>query len=80
MKMLNQPLGWATAYENSDILPIKRGVKKALRIVIHERLKQVPDYRTGNAIRHVLSDILMIGLLTIICNGNEFSFHIRLPC
>ena len=44
-----------------------------MTIVIHERLKQVPDYRTGNAIRHVLSDILMIGLLTILCNGNEYS-------
>jgi predicted transposase YbfD/YdcC len=35
-------------------------------------LEGVPDYRKGNAIRHKLSDILMIGLLTIICNGNDY--------
>jgi hypothetical protein len=33
-----------------------------------ELLKEVPDYRQGNAIRHNLSDILMIGLLSEICN------------
>jgi len=33
----------------------------------------MPDYRKGNAIKHKLSDILMIGLLTIICNGNEYT-------
>ena len=38
-----------------------------------EILKRVPDYREGNAIRHVLSDILMIGLLTTISNGNGFA-------
>ena len=34
---------------------------------------KVPDYRKGNGIRHKLVDILMIGLLTIICNGNDFA-------
>ena len=43
-----------------------------MRTII-EILSDVPDYRKGNAIRHVLSDILMIGLLTIICNGNDYS-------
>ena len=40
---------------------------------IIEILNDVPDYRKGNAIRHNLADILMIGLLTIICNGNDYS-------
>lgn len=40
---------------------------------IMETLKEVPDYRKGNAIRHILSDVLMIGLLTIICNGNDYA-------
>lgn len=40
---------------------------------ILETLESVPDYRKGNGIRHILSEILIIGLLTIICNGNEYS-------
>ena len=32
-----------------------------------EIFEGIPDYRKGNAIRHRLADILMIGLLTIIC-------------
>lgn len=40
---------------------------------ILELLEEVPDYRKGNAVRHKLVDILMIGLLTIICNGNEYT-------
>jgi len=36
-------------------------------------LEEVPDYRQGNAIRHNLSDILMIGLLSEICNGDTFA-------
>ena len=38
-----------------------------------ETMEKVPDPRKGNAVRHILSDILMIGLLTIICNGNGFA-------
>jgi len=41
--------------------------------LILEKIKSIPDYRKGNAIRHVLSDILMIGLLCILCNGNTYS-------
>ena len=40
---------------------------------IVEILSEVPDYRKGNAIRHNLEDILTIGLLSSICNGNTFS-------
>ena len=40
---------------------------------ILDKLKETPDYRKGNAIKHVLSDILMISLLTIICNGNTYA-------
>lgn len=37
-----------------------------------ELFDNIPDHRKGNAIRHNLKDILMIGLLTIICNGDDF--------
>ena len=40
---------------------------------IVEIFEGIPDYRKGNAIRHKLADILMIGLLTIICNGDEYT-------
>lgn len=40
---------------------------------IQEKLSKVPDYRIGNAIRHKLSDILMIGLLTFLCNGDGYA-------
>ena len=43
-----------------------------MRTII-EIFEGIPDYRKGNAIRHKLADILMIGLLTIICNGNEYA-------
>ena len=36
-------------------------------------LEKVPDYRKGNGVRHKLVDILMIGLLTFICNGNDYA-------
>jgi predicted transposase YbfD/YdcC len=44
-----------------------------MEILVIDTLKRIPDYRKGNAIRHVLSDILMIALLTIICNGNGYA-------
>lgn len=40
---------------------------------IVEILREIPDYRKGNAICHVLSDILLIGLLTLLCNGNGYA-------
>ena len=40
---------------------------------IIEIMEGMPDYRKGNAIRHKLCDILMIGLMTFICNGNDFA-------
>ena len=40
---------------------------------IQEVMNGVPDYRKGNAIKHKLSDILMIGLLTFVCNGNDYA-------
>lgn len=40
---------------------------------IIEIMEDVPDYRKGNAIRHKVCDILMIGLMTLICNGNDFA-------
>jgi len=44
-----------------------------MKITLKEAIKEVPDYRKGNAIAHVLSDIIMIGILTMICNGNDFA-------
>jgi len=44
-----------------------------MEITIIERLEKVVDYRKGNAIRHKLTDILVIALLTFICNGNGYS-------
>ena len=38
-----------------------------------EILEEAPDCRRGNAIRHLLKDILMIGLLCVICNGDTFT-------
>lgn len=38
-----------------------------------EFLEELPDHRTGNAIRHKLSDVLSIGLLAILCNANTFT-------
>lgn len=38
-----------------------------------ELLKEMPDNRKGNAIKHNLSDILMIGILCIICSGETFT-------
>lgn len=38
-----------------------------------EMLEEVPDCRSGNAIRHQFKDILMIGLLCVICNGDTFT-------
>ncbi len=38
-----------------------------------ELSKEMPDNRKGNAIKHNLSDILMIGILCIICNGETFT-------
>ena len=40
---------------------------------IKAMLEEVPDYRKGNAIKHKLADIIMIGLLTFICNGNDYA-------
>ncbi|MEG2263166.1 MAG: ISAs1 family transposase [Acinetobacter sp.] len=38
-----------------------------------EILEEAPDCRSGNTIRHLLKDILMIGLLCVICNGDTFT-------
>lgn len=34
--------------------------------------EELTDFRGGNAIQHDLGDILIIGLLCILCNGNTF--------
>lgn len=38
-----------------------------------ELLDGIYDYRTGNSIRHNLKDVLLIGLLCIICNGDTYT-------
>lgn len=37
-----------------------------------ELLGELPDHRSGNAIRHNLTDIIAIGLLAILCNADTF--------
>lgn len=50
------------------------GTRKTMnKKTLLEVLEEVPDYRKGNAIRHQLKDILMIGLLCVICNGDTFT-------
>lgn len=34
--------------------------------------EEIQDYRKGNGVRHELSDVIIIGLLCILCNGNTF--------
>ena len=46
---------------------------EAMEPTVLEKLNKVPDYRRGNAIKHVLSDILMVGLLTFLCNGDGYA-------
>jgi hypothetical protein len=38
-----------------------------------EILGEVADYRTGNSIRHKPKDVLIIGILCIICNGDTYT-------
>jgi len=38
-----------------------------------ELLSEMPEHRKGNAIRHKLGDILTIGILCILCNGETFT-------
>jgi predicted transposase YbfD/YdcC len=40
---------------------------------LHEKLSKVPDYRSGNAIKHVLSDVLLIAILTFLTNGTTYA-------
>lgn len=44
--------------------------KKAFVELLDE---EISDHRTGNAVRHKLQDIMMIGILCIICNGDTFT-------
>lgn len=44
-----------------------------MKRTIIEILDKIPDYRKGNAIQHKLTDILTIGLVCIICNGDAFA-------
>ena len=39
---------------------------------IVEIMRQIPDPRTGNAIRHKLEEILTIAILAIICDYSQF--------
>ena len=36
-------------------------------------MRQIPDPRTGNAIRHKLEEILTIAILAIICDYSRFT-------
>lgn len=47
----------------------KSVVKQRLMDILNEELE---DFRGGNAVQHNLSEILIIGLLCILCNGSTF--------
>ena len=50
------------------------GTSRAMnKKTLMQMLEEIPDCRSGNAIRHQLKDILMIGLLCVICNGDTFT-------
>ena len=38
-----------------------------------EKMSKVPDYRKGNAVKHILSEILVMGILTFVCNGDSYA-------
>lgn len=53
-----------------DEMPMSGKMNKK---TLQELLSEVPDCRKGNAIRHRLNDIMLIGLLCVICNGDTFT-------
>jgi predicted transposase YbfD/YdcC len=60
--------------EEGGIISLKKNLRgEKMEKTIVEILSEIPDYRKGNAIRHNLTDILMIGILTFLCNGNGYA-------
>lgn len=48
-------------------------MKKSPEISLYELLEEIEEPRRGNAIKHNLKDILIIGLLSTICNADDFT-------
>ena len=48
-------------------------MKKTQRISLYDLLDEVEEPRRGNAIKHNLKDIIFIGLLSTICNADDFT-------
>ena len=50
----------------------RKGVSTVEKTIM-AALEEAPDYRKGNGIRHKLADILIIGPMAFICNGNGYA-------
>lgn len=50
---------------------VKRPTNK--KAFIELLTEEITDHRAGNAVRHNLTDILLVGILCIICNGDTFT-------
>jgi len=48
-------------------------MNKTQRITLYDLLDEVEEPRRGNAIKHNLKDIIFIGLLSTICNADDFT-------
>ena len=48
-------------------------MNKTQKITLYDLLDEVEEPRRGNAIKHNLKDIIFIGLLSTICNADDFT-------
>ena len=48
-------------------------MKNTQEISLYDLLDEVKEPRHGNAIRHNLKDSIIIGLLSTICNADDFT-------
>lgn len=48
-------------------------MNKAEQKTLVELLEELPDERKGNGIKHKLAEVIMIGILCIMCNGMTFT-------
>lgn len=48
-------------------------MNKTEQKTLMELLAEIPDERKGNALKHILSEVIAIGILCIMCNGMTFT-------
>lgn len=48
-------------------------MNKTEQKTLEELLEELPDERKGNGIKHKLAEVIMIGILCIMCNGMTFT-------